>query len=330
MTNDSFADLGQQAYLGQELMKLWEDQRAFNLMLRKPPTDMTEMAEQARDFVLYTEDELHELLRCMAWKKHRRKDMLENAAHRREEGIDAFKCVISLLQIIGIHSLEELIEEYWRKTAVVKHRYREEWQAQISVCVIVDIDGVVCDYRTGMCEWICASAVEPDLADAAKRCVTEQKYVNAINLGISHDRWQRMKHAFRVDGVKRRLPVYNDAPNFLARMRASGVPIVMLTSRPIDQYPNIFSDTIFWLNANQLPFDYVWWSHDKGERIAQIEGLKQRILFAVDDELRFCEQFASAGIRTFWLNRARVGGGAPVALDRINEINTLYDVPTKE
>src|SRR5688572_6190127 len=57
--------------LGTDLLRIWEDQRAFNTLFREPPTNADEMTSQTRDFVLYTEDELHELLRTTKWKQHR-------------------------------------------------------------------------------------------------------------------------------------------------------------------------------------------------------------------------------------------------------------------
>jgi hypothetical protein len=46
--------------LGKELIRIWEDQAAFNLLFRQPPANDLEMAKQVRDFVLLTESELHE------------------------------------------------------------------------------------------------------------------------------------------------------------------------------------------------------------------------------------------------------------------------------
>lgn len=291
--------------LGEELLRIWEDQFAFNMLFRDPPTSPGEMAKQAQDFVTYTESEMHELLRTLPWKKHRNMPFRGNPAHMFEEGADIFKCVLSLFQIIGVKDPEHLFDLYWHKTAVVRQRYREEWVEKLDRdCVIVDIDNVLCDYITGMATWIRAnySGTEP-LASNLMACERNGLYMNAKSLGISDETWQSMKHKFRTSGAKRRLPVFDDAKEFLERCRASSVRIVLLTSRPIDQYPNLFTDTILWLNDNGLPFDFVWWSAEKAERVLMEDGLRDKVIFAVDDDEKFVRQFMKAGIPTYWLRR---------------------------
>lgn len=318
--------------IGHKLREMWEDQRAFNLLFRPQPDSETMLSEQVRDFTLYTESELHELCRTLPWKKHRRVPVPLNEAHMHEEGTDVFKCVLSILQIIGIDSLERVIEEYWRKTAVVRQRYQEEWITKVDrSCVVIDIDNVLCDYIGGMCEWLPSQfevpddSASPELLGRINRIKRTGEFINARSLGIPDDSWQKIKHAFRVGGFKRKLPVFPDAFTFMYRMRADGHLIVLLTSRPIDRYPNIFTDTILWLNDNHLPYDFVWWATDKAERIAQVDGFKQHILFAVDDDWRYVQQFASAGIHTYWLQRYK-DARALSAPENITIVNSLMDV----
>lgn len=321
------------ADIGTRLHEMWEDQRAFNLLLRQPPKTEDEMAEQVRDFILFTESELHELLRALPWKKHRKVPILRNDAHLEEEGIDVLKCVMSLLQIIGVESLDQVVDAYWRKTAVVRQRYREEWVSKLNgPCVVIDIDNVLCDYVTGLCDWIPSQfgppvirddGPSPELLARIDHLRATGGFINAESLGLPQEVWQMLKHQFRVSGLKRTLPVFQDAYSFLFRMRADGHQIVLLTSRPIDRYPNIFTDTILWLNANRLPYDFVWWSLDKAERIVQMKDLQKHIRFAVDDDKLYVDQFASIGVPTYWLQRHNpIESHSP----RITTVQTLSDV----
>lgn len=310
--------------LGQRLREIWDDQRAFNLLFRQPPGSEDEMSGQVRDFTLYTESELHELLRTLPWRKHRRLPIQFNEAHAHEEGIDAFKFMISILQIIGIDSLEQLIEVYWRKTAVVRQRYQEEWVQKIDrPCVVIDIDNVLCDYILGFVNWLqqTGKSVPVDF-DFLRET---RPFLTAKTLSVTEEEWQRWKHEFRIGGFKRTLPVFADAYTFMYRMRCDGDLIVLLTSRPIDRYPNIFTDTILWLNDNRLPYDFVWWATDKAERIAQVDGIRKHIRFAVDDHWRYVEQFASLGIKTFWLQRYHDVRPLNTS-DHVTIVNTLTDV----
>lgn len=302
------------------LEDIWEDQRAFNLLLRQPPTCNEELAEQIRDMVTWTGSELYELLRATPWKKHRRVPVLRNDAHIEEEAIDIFKYAISILQLAGIESLEQLEQAYWRKTAVVRQRYQEEWVHKIDrSCVVIDIDNVICDYVGGLLSWLDAhSCIPKDHVEHLRACGS---YLNASTVGLPQELWQRLKHHFRTQGAKRGLPVFHEAIPFLFRMRADGHLIILLTSRPIDRYPNIFTDTILWLNSHRLPYDYVWWSHDKAERLAE---LQQFVRFAVDDELKFVDQFAQAGIPTYWLQRH--GALKPHSSPMVTVVTSLMDV----
>jgi hypothetical protein len=190
---------------------MWEDQAAFNLQIRPVPTSLEQMAAQAKDMVVYTESELHELLRQFEWKAHRRRtDVRDNPAHRKEECIDAFKCLVSLMQICGM-TLRDVVEGYWAKTAVVRQKYQAEWVHRLDrPCAIVDIDNVICDYVTGLGDWMLSNARELGIdldRTHVLRLVSRGQYLNAHALQIPIDEWQTIKHVFRTTGGKRRLPV---------------------------------------------------------------------------------------------------------------------------
>lgn len=307
--------------LGSEIRRIWEDQRAFNLLFRPAPRTATEQAEQARDFVLFAESEMHELLRTLPWKKHRRMPFRGNPSHMHEEGIDVFKCVMTLLQIIGIDSPEQLIELYDQKSAVVRQRYREEWEQKLDGnCVVVDIDNVLCDYITGIGKWIIH--YWPMYAEQARTLMERGAYFNAQTMQLSEETWQEIKHQFRVRGGKRYLPVFPEAKDFLDHLRSLNVRIVLLTSRPIDDYPNILTDTLIWLDRHELPFDFLWWGNDKAERLIKVPDLKSKILYAVDDDRKFIEQFSKAGIPSYWLRRTGGSNGIPLPVG-VTEIRSL-------
>lgn len=293
--------------IGRELFRIWEDQAAFNALIRQPPASPKEIAQQARDFVLYTEDELHELLRTLSWKSHRKGSTRANPAHTTDEAADVFKCFLSLMQILGF-TPDTLFAAYWHKTAVVRQRYQEEWIRNVDgPCVVVDIDNVLCDYTVGICQWY---ARHPRCTVATRErmqaMILRRDWVNARTLGIEADEWQDLKHEFRSTGGKRQLPMHSDAPAFLQAMRGRGVQIVLLTSRPIDRYPNIYTDTLLWLQHHSLPFDFIWWGLDKAERVLEA-GMRPHIQMVVDDDPRFVLQFASLGLPCVWLHRGITG-----------------------
>jgi hypothetical protein len=288
--------------LGRELIKIWEDQAAFNLLFRQPPSNDFEMAEQAHDFVTYTTSELHELLRTLPWKKHRNIPVAVNRGHMRDEVADVFKCIVSLFQIVG-QTPETAFEAYWSKTAVVRQRYQEEWVKRLDrPCAVIDIDQVLCDYISGICDWLHRYSGEAVPGDRLQEIVSQRLYVNALTLGLPEEKWKKLKHEFRVSGGKRYLPVFADAKVFLQALMRRGLQIVLLTSRPVDRYPNIYTDTLLWLERNELPYDFIWWAHDKGERVLET-GLREHVRLFADDDVRFIDQISKLGIPSYWVQR---------------------------
>ena len=257
-----------------------------------------------KDFILYTENELHELLRTVQWKGHRKLKVDLNRPHMREECADILKFVISLFQICGF-TPEQMAQAYWDKSAVCRQRYSEEWEKRLDApCVIVDIDNVVCDYITGICNWLMIIAEFDDHIDVDKveHVRDNGLWVNADSLGMDDAKWKRLKHEFRITQRKRTLPVLPDAVSALTSLRNTGLQIVLLTSRPIDRYPNLYTDTLLWLQANHVPFDFILWGHDKAERLLE-SSLRQHVVFTVDDDLQYAKQFASLGLRSYWITK---------------------------
>lgn len=305
-----------------DLKRLWEDQRAFNRQIFDPADPSANLIERLKDLGLGAIEEVMEFLRTYEFKPHRRNKMrLQNVAHSHEELIDLFKFWLSLADASGF-PIEKLEEMYWAKSQVVRYRYQEEWAAQVdSPCVIVDIDGVLADYCCGICNWLRKNGPDilgmgtvvfarEEFLNRVDRLQTEHAYVNAEALQVTHEEWRKLKHHFRIQGEKKIMPVYPDAPRFLRWCRTQGYKIILVTSRPINEYPNLFTDTMTWLTANRLPFDYLWWATEKAERIQEGNVLAHTV-FAVDDDPRYANQFTAKGVRTYLLQRWGTNSNRP-------------------
>lgn len=297
---------------------MYEDQRLFNQQLWKPPvqsqlTASASFMERMRTLSLGMVEETLEFLRTYEWKSHRkRKGKLQNVAHSHEELIDMFKYWMSMADAsdFPIDRLEEL---YYAKSRVVQYRFQEEWFKELTgPCVVVDIDNVIADYIAGICdfarEW--GQEILKLSTPLAARFVlrldeleAQGLHVNASSLGITSAQWQVLKHEFRVRGGKRRLVVLPGARPFLGWCRERGWTILLVTSRPVDLYPNIFTDTMTWLYANSIPYDHLWWADDKADRLEEVQAtVRAKILFAVDDDPKFIYQYRERGVKAYWLN----------------------------
>ncbi len=305
------------------LNKIWKDQADFNLNFFPPASSFEEQSRQTKEMVLHTMSELDELLRTTVWKTHRRQNVQPNIEQVKNELTDILKYWISLALIWGV-TPEDAIADYWRKSMVCRQRYAEEYlrnlEGQIVIC---DIDGVLADYVSGFLAW--TSNHQPELFN---RCADLNRqdtnlWLNASSLGVSEDVWQELKHRFRTSRGKLSLPVYDGAKELLSACRAKGLKIVLLTSRPIDKYPNIYTDTLEWLINNELEHDFIWWSQDKAETLLS-KNIKANVAFAIDDDTRFITSYTAMGIRSFWINRYKsVQSFSP---QYVKEVSSLTDI----
>ena len=305
---------------------LWTEQADFNSMLRVPLSDETATKEFLRDMILNLVSESDELLRTSSWKSHRRQDSRPNREHRLEECIDIFKIWLTIVQGLGF-SPSELEEAFWRKSMVVRQRHSEEWVKTLAdrPLWVVDIDNVLCDYTTGFCEWLAHRA--PLFAPKTREVLARRAWVSRCDdLGMSEAEWQGFKHEFRSNGQKRRLPLMPGAKEFLHRLQGAGYGIVLLTSRPIDRYPNIYGDTLYWLYHNSLPHDWVWWATDKGERVIE-SGITKQIHGVVDDDPRYVTQFARLGLPVWHLQSTSHPTIPMDMYQSVHAVHSLGDIP---
>lgn len=300
---------------------MFEDQQLFNRQIWKPdnlitPQDQERFMDRLRHLSLGMMEETIEFLRTYEWKSHRRHEgKLANVAHSHEELIDMFKYWLSMADLAGF-PMEELEELYYAKSRVVQYRYQEEWLKSIDgPCVVVDIDNVLADYITGICAWakeygpsrLGMSTSETFRFVSTINGLKERgAWVTAKSVGLTAMDWSKIKHEFRVQGAKRHLPVFADARPFLDWCRLHNWIILLVTSRPIDRYPNLFTDTLSWLHDNELPFDHLWWATNKADRLEEMPTSDRRhIMFTVDDDPVFVEQYRNRGIRTYHLDRSQ-------------------------
>jgi hypothetical protein len=284
--------------LSDELKKILADQRDFNLNFFQPPSNFDERSRLTKEYVLYLHSELDELLRHVRFKRHRDEQLLENRQAVLDELTDIFKYLLSLY-IVWDADEDEILQGYWHKSMVVRQRYSEEFLQTLDAdLAVIDIDNVLCDYTDGVLNWILVH--HPELERQVTALRGTKKYLNSYVMQMDEARWQEIKHEFRVAGGKVDLPVIKGAVEFTHWLRhEAGLKIVLLTSRPIDEYPNIYGQTLRWLENSGITYDFIWWAMDKSERLARA-GIRSRIRMAVDDSEKFIWQFADLNCPVYW------------------------------
>lgn len=166
--------------------------------------------------------------------------------------------------------------------------------------VVIDIDGVLADYRLGLLYWIRQSW--PSLASRANEHLkVSDTWIDAKTMGVSYREWLTALEMFRMSGGKQTLPLFDGSKDLIFWCMENKYEIVLLTSRPIDIYSNIYRDTIEWLRNNGIHHHLLLWSKNKAEIVHKLR-LTDKILFAVDDELRHVQDYDALGVPTMWID----------------------------
>lgn len=279
---------------------MWDDQWELNKLFRPegPPTTNAGRTELSKDMVLHLFTECDEFLRtCGPWKIHRNVSSPDNRRARLIELADIGKYWLTLAQIWG-YTEDDVFEAMREKSMVVRQRHSEEWiQTLDQPSIIVDIDQILADYVLGFLQWLVEKKlIEPDKALDVRK---HHKWVDHTALGLDPQVYAAYRHEFRVSGAHADLPVMPGALDFLTWAKTMW-QVIILTSRPIHEYPNIYGETLIWLDANKLPYDRVWWASDKGA-VCLDRGVAPYVRFMVDDDFRYVLQMADLGIRSYWL-----------------------------
>ena len=313
--------------------QIWEDQAEFNAQMRPLPETHVERVALIKEFTLHQMTEMAEFLEAaQVFGAHRRLDTepLINHANIKRQLIDQFKYWMSLCQMMG-YTPADMGETYWKKTATVRQRYVAEWLTTLTKPVaLIDLDGVLADFLEGFVAWIYTRmSPSPRIMERLNQLHKTREFISAASLGVSIPEWEAVNHEFRTTGQFGLLPVMPHAQEFVQFCQEQGCHVVAVTSRPIDQYPNIYDDTVEWFAKHQMKVDKIWWGSNKAEKLASVKHLIPDIRFAVDDDDRYIDQFYSYGIQRVYCYRH----GKPNTISLQKEIiivNSLQEIMEKE
>jgi hypothetical protein len=273
---------------------VWERQKIFNARFFKDrglDLESLSLADRIRwtkEFVLHVEGELHELLGETNWKMHRVGEDGVVRSNVREEWIDCFKFLLGIANVWGF-GLEELAEEFMRKSTVVEYRYRMERRlsaiAPDDPVVAVDIDGVLNDYPAEFCEWLVRTA--PEFAERG-----DVPFLSVARAELGSKRYLELKDAYRESGAKREQRVRAGAKELLDGLRANGLTVVLLSKRPYWRFYRIYADTLEWLEKGGLNCDAVLFHREKHRKI--IESFPGLVAM-IEDDPKVADEVRAAG-----------------------------------
>lgn len=139
----------------------------------------------------------------------------------------------------------------------ITHLLAEADKGTVSFAV-VDIDGVLFPY--------------PDMLD----------HFSQNFEGMDPD---RIKEMYRLSSIKRNIPPLPGSREFLTTLREKyGLKIVILSSREVEYYPEVYMDTVEFLRYYNLPHDILLFKEEKRGGIILPQILRNTRLFVDDSE----------------------------------------------
>lgn len=108
-----------------DFISVWNKQKEFNVhFFDHNVKDIEELQRVSKDYILHVLDEVHEMLRETNWKMGQYTTRAVDRNKLREEWIDIFKYWLGLGNVWGF-TIEEMFDEFWRKSAIVDKRYEK-------------------------------------------------------------------------------------------------------------------------------------------------------------------------------------------------------------
>jgi hypothetical protein len=255
------------------------------------PADLTgdQLLDYATKMVLAIHREADELLDELPWKHHRLyEDVNIVRTNVLEEIIDIVKFGLAAARTFNF-TAEEVVEAFDQKSNVVEDRWRQEHDhADLrSPVVLVDLDGVLSEYPKPFLDFV---------FDHTGERFRDMAHIDTESPSIK----RAMKHLYRQSGIKRILPPILSSIQACQVLDRAGYSVVIMSQRPYHLYSRIYGDTMFWLNANNVPYKRLIFTADKGYRLVASQ-LKDKVAFAVDDDEHVVKVLRELGIRTYEL-----------------------------
>lgn len=170
--------------------------------------------------------------------------------------------------------------------------------------IVCDIDGVLTDYPKCYSEYI--------------NIVTNNRHINEGSI-------KDIKEHYRTSGYKRVLPVLKNNVNTLRSLYSRKHLIYLITSRPVEQYPIIKEDTLYWLEKNIVPYSNIFWTADKASLVSRYFSSDNCV--CIDDEYENANAYACKGYTAFLISNNENKGMMKLNKhDNVFWINNLDDM----
>ena len=236
-----------------------------------------------KEYVLALSKEVYEVLDEIDWKMHTSKKSEDVNDNVLEECVDVLKYLFGIIQLNGF-SVDNLYEKFMDKSKVVEAKFKQEEvmekiKASDKKIAFIDIDGVLADWPGGFLKW----AGYKSLAQFKSEVDKKKQY--------------EIKSEYRTCGIKAKLDVLSGAKEFM-KTACEKYNVVLLTARPYKKYFRIYSDTIQWLENNNICYDAIVFNEEKEKYIINNFNPEQ-VAFCLDDDINNANKLHDSGFKVY-------------------------------
>ena len=236
-----------------------------------------------KEYVLALSKEVYEVLDEIDWKMHTSKKTEDVNDNVLEECVDVLKYLFGIIQLNGFN-VDDLYKKFMDKSNVVEAKFKQEEvikkiKASNKKIAFIDIDGVLADFPGGFLKW----AGYKSLKDF-KENVDKKEQI-------------RIKSEYRTCGIKAKLDTIDYAEEFMRNL-CKRYSVVLLTARPYKKYFRIYSDTLKWLNDNEICYDAIIFDEEKEKYIINNFDPKQ-VAFCLDDNISNANKLHEFGFEVY-------------------------------
>ena len=205
--------------------------------------------------------------------------------------VDVFRYLLAIMNLYDISS-KEFLSSFEERDIQLKIRNEIKPPKENQKVIVVDIDDVVCDFRSYFNNWlynIFDVYVDPNNTSYYSSKEVKEKGLSPEDVFekfISKDEFLN-------------IPPIKTMVNFLSNAKNDGMYIQLLTSRPGHNLKCKYQ-TYAWLKKNNIPFDNLDFAAEKYIWVAKREFyIKGNLLCTIDDSPKHAMEYATHDIKVF-------------------------------
>jgi NTP pyrophosphatase (non-canonical NTP hydrolase) len=281
----------------EKLDEIWYQQIEYNRKVFEKQSRTS--AEWMQTYLLGLISECGELLQEMNWKQHRLDYAEEFGPNVPEELADITKYVFSMWQIMGIRP-DQMLQFLWDKGVMLEQKFQQEHRPRVQGkdVMLLDLDGVIADFRLGFENWIMRSEryameLSPILEERMATLHMD------INKGWSYPLYSQAKLQFEQGGGYAELPCIQTVVDAVKILQSKGFYLIIWTARPGRELERVWKDTWNWLQRFELQPDEFHFGGD--ERVADAIRLRREHnrVIALEDNPGLIQRYLTNDIPVF-------------------------------